>query len=64
MNNDKSIDNDVLKISNGELVNNPLSGSSKYQHHINPKMLSFIKLTKRHFYIVTFPFFHIFCGLK
>ena len=49
MNNDKSIDNDVLKISNGELVNNPLSGSSKYQHHINPKMLSFIKLTKRHF---------------
>lgn len=30
MNNDKSIDDDVLKISNGELVNNPLSGSSKY----------------------------------
>ena len=41
MSNIKSIDKNIIKASDSDLVNNPLFGSSKYQYHINAKILSF-----------------------
>ena len=41
MNNIKSIDKDNINASNSDLVNILLFGSSKYQYHINSKILSF-----------------------
>ena len=41
MNNVKSIDKDIIKKTGSDLVNILLSGSSKYQYHINSKILSF-----------------------
>ena len=51
MNNIKSIDKVIIHASDSDLVNIPLFGSSKYQYHINPKILSssidFILKTER-----------------
>ena len=41
MNNIKSIDKDIINASDSDLVNILLFGSSKYQYHINSKILSF-----------------------
>ena len=41
MNNIKSIDKDIINETDSDLVNILLFGSSKYQYHINSKMLSF-----------------------
>ena len=41
MNNIKSIDKDIIKETDSDLVNILLFGSSKYQYHINSKILSF-----------------------
>ena len=41
MNNIKSIDKDIIHASDSDLVNILLFGSSKYQYHINSKILSF-----------------------
>ena len=41
INNIKSIDKDIINASDSDLVNILLFGSSKYQYHINSKILSF-----------------------
>ena len=41
MNNIKSIDKDIINATDSDLVNILLFGSSKYQYHINSKILSF-----------------------
>ena len=41
MNYIKSIDKDIINATDCDLVNILLFGSSKYQHHINSKLLSF-----------------------
>ena len=41
MNNIKSIDKDIINETDSDLVNILLFGSSKYQYHINSKILSF-----------------------
>ena len=41
MNNTKSIDKDIIKETDSDLVNILLFGSSKYQYHINSRILSF-----------------------
>ena len=41
MNNIKSIDKDIIKETDSDLVNILLFGSSKYQYHINSKIFSF-----------------------
>ena len=41
MNNIKSIDKDIIKETDTDLVNILLFGSSKYQYHVNSKILSF-----------------------
>ena len=41
MNNIKSIDKDIINVTVGDLVNILLFGSSKYQYHINSKILNF-----------------------
>ena len=40
MSNIKSIDKNIINASDSDLVNNLLFGSSKYQYHINSKILS------------------------
>ena len=40
-NNIKSIDKDIIKQTDSDLINILLFGSSKYQYHINSKILSF-----------------------
>ena len=41
MNNIKSIDKDIIKETDTDLVNNLPFGSSKYHYYINSKILSF-----------------------
>ena len=41
MNNIESIDKDIIHASDSDIVNILLFGSSKYQYHINSKILSF-----------------------
>ena len=41
MSNIKSIDKDIINVTDSDLVNILLLGSSKYQYHINSKILSF-----------------------
>ena len=41
MNNIKSIDKDIINDTDSDLVNILLFGSSKYQYHINSKILNF-----------------------
>ena len=41
MNNIKSIDKDIIKETDSDLVNIILFGSTKYQYHINSKVLNF-----------------------
>ena len=41
MNDVKSIDKDIINATDSDLVNILLFGSSKYQYHINSKILSF-----------------------
>ena len=41
MNNIKSIDKDIINEADSDLVNILLIGSSKYQYHINSKILNF-----------------------
>ena len=44
MNNIKSIDKDIINVTVGDLVNILLFGSSKYQYHINSKILTVFQL--------------------
>ena len=41
MNNIKSINKDIINATDSDLVNIVLFGSSKYQYHVNSKILSF-----------------------
>ena len=41
LNNIISVDKDIINATDGDLVNILLFGGSKYQYHINSKILSF-----------------------